>query len=91
MFIKRQARSDGIRLGKEGRYGRAEKLKHCISDGTFVVCVFVHLGPHPQHVEVPRPGVESELQLPAYSTATATPDPSHVYTTAHGNTGSLTH
>ena len=33
---------------------------------------------HPQHMEVPRLGVESELQLPAYATA-------------HGNTGSLTH
>ena len=36
------------------------------------------LGPYPQHMEVPRPGVESELQLPAYATATAMPDPSHV-------------
>ena len=31
------------------------------------------LGPHLQHVKVPRLGVESELQLPAY--AAATPDP----------------
>jgi len=37
---------------------------------------FVFLGPHPQHMEVPRLGVESELQLPAY--ATAMPDPSHI-------------
>ena len=29
-------------------------------------------------MEVPRVGVESELQLLAYATATATPDPSHV-------------
>ena len=28
--------------------------------------------------EVPRLGVESELQLPAYTTATATWDPSHI-------------
>ena len=28
-------------------------------------------------MEAPRPGVELELQLPAYTTATATPDPSH--------------
>ena len=28
-------------------------------------------------MEVPRLGVESELQLPAYATATATPDPRH--------------
>ena len=31
-----------------------------------------------QHMEVPRLGVESELQLPAYAIATATQDPSHV-------------
>ena len=42
-------------------------------------------------MEVPRLGVKSELQLPAYTTAM--PDLSHVYnlTTAHGNAGSLTH
>ena len=40
--------------------------------------LFVFLGLHPQHVEVPRLGVESELQLPAYSTAPAMPDPSHI-------------
>ena len=48
---------------------------------------------HPGHLEVPRVGVKLELKLPAYTTATATPDPSHVcnYTTAHGSAGSLTH
>ena len=39
------------------------------------VCLFF-LGPHPWHMEVPRLGVESELHLPAYTTATATQDPS---------------
>ena len=34
--------------------------------------------PHPQHMEVPRLGVESELQFPAYTTATAMPDVSRV-------------
>ena len=29
-------------------------------------------------MEVPRLGVESELQLPAYTTVTATPNPSHI-------------
>ena len=33
---------------------------------------FVFVGPHPWHMEVPRLGVESELQMPAYTTATAT-------------------
>ena len=37
---------------------------------------FVLLGPHPQHMKVPRLGVKLELQ--AYATATATPDPSRV-------------
>ena len=37
---------------------------------------FFFLGPHLQHMEVPRLGVELELQLPAYAIATATPDPS---------------
>ena len=35
---------------------------------------FVFLGPHPWHMEVPRLEVELELQLPAYTTATAMPD-----------------
>ena len=34
------------------------------------------LGLHPWHVEVPRLEVKLELRLPAYTTATATPDPS---------------
>ena len=38
----------------------------------------VFLWPHPQHMEVYRLGVKSELQLPAYAQATATPDLSHV-------------
>ena len=33
-------------------------------------------GPQSQHREVPRLGVESELQLPAYATATETGEPS---------------
>ena len=36
-------------------------------------------------MEVPRLGVELELQLPAYTTATATPDPSHVYDLHHSS------
>ena len=32
----------------------------------------------PRHMEVPRPGVKSELHLPTYATATATPDLRHV-------------
>ena len=42
------------------------------------VFVFCFLCLQLRHVEVPRLGVESELQLPAYGTATATWDPSRV-------------
>ena len=44
---------------------------------TNFVCLFF-LGLHPQHLEVPRPGVQVELQQPAYTRATATQDPSHI-------------
>ena len=35
---------------------------------------FCFLGPHVQHMKAPRLEVKSELQLPAYTTATATKD-----------------
>ena len=38
----------------------------------------VFLGPHSLHAEVLRLGVKLELQLPAYTTATATRDPSDI-------------
>ena len=38
------------------------------------VFFFVFLGPHLWHMEVPMPGVKSELQLPPYATATADGD-----------------
>ena len=47
-------------------------VQPCLS--FFFLCF---LGPHMQHMEVPRLGVESELQLPSY--ATAMPDPSHIF------------
>ena len=36
-------------------------------------------------MEVPRLGVESELQLPAYTTATATQDPSCIFDLPHSS------
>ena len=44
-------------------------------------------------MDIPRLGVKSELQLPAYARATTTPDlsPSATYTKAQGNAGSLSH
>ena len=46
---------------------------------------FVFLGSHPRHMEVPRLGVELELQLPAYTTAIPDLSASVTYTMAHGN------
>ena len=40
--------------------------------------LFCFLGLYLRHIEVPRLGVESELQLPVYATATAMPDLSHI-------------
>ena len=42
----------------------------------FCLFCFVFLGPHLWPMEIPRPGVQSELQLPAHARATATWDPS---------------
>jgi len=39
----------------------------------------------PWHMEVSRLGVEAELQLLAYTTATATQDPSHVCDLPHSS------
>ena len=46
---------------------------------------FVFLGPHLQHMEIPRLGVKLELQLLAYATATATRDPSRVCDLQHSS------
>ena len=47
--------------------------------------LFFFLGPHLQHIEVPRLGVESELQLLADATATATWEMSHVCDQHHNS------
>ena len=46
---------------------------------------FVFLGLHLQHMEVPRLGIKLELQLLAYTTATAMWDPSHVFNLHHSS------
>ena len=45
--------------------------------------LFFFLGPHLQHMEVPGLGAESELQLPAYATGTATQDSSRICDLCH--------
>ena len=52
----------------------------------FVFCfVFVSLGLHPRHMEVPSVGVESGLQLLAYAADTATQDLSCVCDLHHSS------
>ena len=48
-----------------------------------LLLLFCLLGPW--HMEVPRLGVQSELQLPAYTTATATQDPSCICDLHHSS------
>ena len=50
---------------------------------SFVVVVF--LGLCPEQMEVPRLGVELELQLPAYTTAAAMPDLSRICDLNHSS------
>ena len=49
------------------------------------IIYLVFLGPYPGHTEVPRLGVQSELQLPAYTTVTATQDRSLVCNPHHSS------
>ena len=46
---------------------------------------FSLLAPHLRHMEVPNLGVKLELQLPVYTTATATQDPSHICDLHHSS------
>ena len=51
----------------------------------FILFYFCFLGLHLWHMEVPRLGVESEQQLPAYTTAIATLDPSRICDLHHSS------
>ena len=84
----------GYKLTGEGRLPRRQEWfsllffsfffssKWSISPGNERVkslkLAFFFLGLRPQHMEVPRRGVELELQLPACTTAIVTRDPNHV-------------
>ena len=57
-----------------------------ISGKVFCFLFFFHvLGLYLWHMEIPRLGVESELQLPFYATATAMQDPSHICDLYHSS------
>ena len=50
-----------------------------------LVCLFVFLGQQLWHMEVPKLGVELELQLPSSATATTTWDPGQVCDLHHSS------
>ena len=60
---------------------RCAAVTHTFTD---LIYLFI-LEPCLWHMEVPRLGVKSEGQLLAYTTASATPDPSHVCDLHHGS------
>ena len=49
----------------------------------YIIIIFLALWAHLWHMEVPGLGIELELQLPAYTTATAILDLSHIYDLCH--------
>ena len=55
-----------------------DSLICCVEDFSFFFLSFVFSGLPPWYMEFPRLGVRLELQLLAYTTATATPYPNHV-------------
>ena len=58
-------------------YSTTSKVSPATEKKNFLVfAFFFFLGPHLQLMEVPRLGVELELQLPAYATVTAMQPPS---------------
>ena len=62
--------------------------KDCITYSTFFLFIYLFLwflGPYPWHMEVPRLGIELELQLLAYTTAAAMPDLSQVCNLHHSS------
>ena len=70
------------------RGGQKRKAKQSLIKCTqpdFLIFIFVFLGPHTWHMEVPRLGVELELYPLAYTTSTAMPDPSLVCNLHHSS------
>ena len=71
-------------------------LKKCLGKSSTDLLFYLYfyflvfLGPHWWHMEVPRLGVESELQKLTYTTATALRDPSHICDLHHSSLQCLT-
>ena len=70
-----QGHNRTFKQSKRSPWKRKERagVRKCSAEQISVSLSF-YLGPHPRHVEVPSLGVESELLLLVYTTATATPN-----------------
>ena len=66
------------KLGFHWQYGMAENKASRRILAAFIYLFIFLLRPYLWHMEVSRLGVKSELQLPTYTTATATPDVSRI-------------
>ena len=75
---------DSVKLLEENIIRKLFDINHSYID-IFIFLSFVFLGPHPQQMEVPRLGVELEVQPLAYARATAMPDPSSVCDLHHSS------
>ena len=62
----------------QGHHEHRTAVKCWAWGGVSIFFFLLFLGPNLWHMEFPRLGVQSETQLPAYTTATATPNQSHV-------------
>ena len=88
--LKHAGRRSPQFLGTRNREEKGTETTGFTFFSFFFVVVFFLL----QHMEVPRPGIESELQLRAYTTGTATWDPepgSGTYTTDCSDAASNPH
>ena len=66
-------------LHRAGKWTSISTVTWAIGGGFFLFVFFgLFWRPHLRHMEVPRLGVELELQLLAYTTAPAMQDPSHI-------------
>ena len=73
----------GLNLSHSRILHRSNGKNSCLMISFFNL--FFFSGPYLQHMELPRLELESELQPPAYTTTTATPDPSHVCNLHHSS------
>ena len=70
---------------------QTQRLLKIVITNTLLLLLLLFLMATLWHMEIPRLGVELELQLPAYTMQHQIQAISMTYTTVHSNAGSLTH